>query len=77
VKTRGYQILLAAAIGVCVLLAIALGYVLLRRDHAAPQTTAQDPVVARGPEMPIQALRRSSCHRSECRRLESFQRRWT
>jgi hypothetical protein len=51
VKTRGYQILLAAAIGVCVLLAIALGYVLLRRDHAAPQTTAQDPVVARGPEM--------------------------
>ncbi len=50
-KTRGYQILLAAAIGVCVLLVLALGYVLLRRDHSAPQTTAQDPVVARGPEM--------------------------
>jgi RND family efflux transporter MFP subunit len=52
VKTRSYQVLLASAIGVCVLLATALGYVLMPRYRAATQAASQDPVVARGPEMP-------------------------
>ena len=50
-KTRSYQFALAAAVGACVLLAAALGYVLIRRGHATPQASSQDPVVARGPEM--------------------------
>jgi len=41
-----------AAVAVCVLLGAALTYVLLQRGHAVPEITAQDPVVARGPEAP-------------------------
>jgi Cu(I)/Ag(I) efflux system membrane fusion protein/cobalt-zinc-cadmium efflux system membrane fusion protein len=48
-KTRTYQISLAAAIAACVLLAAALAVVLLRRGHAAPEA-AFNPVVARGPQ---------------------------
>ncbi len=46
--TRTYQFALAAAIGVCILLAAALVYVLLPRYRAATQAASQDPVVARG-----------------------------
>jgi len=53
-KTRSYQFALAAAVGVSVLLAAALGYVLLHRGHAAPAANAEDPVVARGPAMTAQ-----------------------
>ncbi len=49
-KTRGYQALLATAIGVCVLLGTALGYVIMHRDHATGPASADDPVVARGPD---------------------------
>ena len=56
-KTRSYQFALAAAVAACVLLASALGYVLMHRDfagaiaalHLAPEASSQDPVVARGP----------------------------
>ena len=51
-KTRTYQIALAAAVAVCVIMAAALAYVLVPRDRASSQATAQDPVVARGPETP-------------------------
>jgi Cu(I)/Ag(I) efflux system membrane fusion protein/cobalt-zinc-cadmium efflux system membrane fusion protein len=50
VKTRTYQLSLAAAVAVCVLLAAALAVVLVHRNHAASQSASQDPVVARGPE---------------------------
>jgi Cu(I)/Ag(I) efflux system membrane fusion protein/cobalt-zinc-cadmium efflux system membrane fusion protein len=50
VKTRAYQFALAAAVAVCVLLAAALGFVLMHRSHAVPAVVSQDPVVARGPE---------------------------
>jgi Cu(I)/Ag(I) efflux system membrane fusion protein/cobalt-zinc-cadmium efflux system membrane fusion protein len=53
-KTRSYQFALAAAVAVCTLLAAALGYVLIHRDHAAPQEASQDPVVARGPAVTAQ-----------------------
>ena len=48
-KTRSYQIALAAAVSASLLLAVALAYVLyMHHPHAAP-TTADDPVLARGP----------------------------
>lgn len=51
-KTRTYQLALAASIAACVLLAAALAYVLVRRSHPAPAAVnAGDPVVARGPEV--------------------------
>jgi Cu(I)/Ag(I) efflux system membrane fusion protein/cobalt-zinc-cadmium efflux system membrane fusion protein len=50
-KTRGYQIALAAAVAVCISLTAALVYLLMPRYRAATQAGAQDPVVARGPEM--------------------------
>jgi Cu(I)/Ag(I) efflux system membrane fusion protein/cobalt-zinc-cadmium efflux system membrane fusion protein len=53
-KTRSYQFALTAAVGGCVLLAGALGYVLTRRDNTTPQPASQDPVVARGPAMSTQ-----------------------
>jgi RND family efflux transporter MFP subunit len=50
VKIRTYQLALAVAACVCVLLAGALAYVLLYRGHAVPAAVSQqDPVVARGP----------------------------
>jgi len=50
VKTRTYQIALAAAAIVCIVLASALVYVLLPRLRAAlPQPASQDTVLARGP----------------------------
>lgn len=48
-KTRSYQIALGAAVLTCVALASALGYVLLRTRHAAPEAAGQDTVLARGP----------------------------
>ena len=56
-KTRSYQFALAAAVGVCALLAAALGYVLMPSGllcSAATQAASQDPVVARGPAMAAQ-----------------------
>jgi RND family efflux transporter MFP subunit len=50
VKTRTYQLGLAAAVAVCVVLAAALVYVLKQKNHAAPEAAMQDAVVARGPE---------------------------
>ena len=58
-KTRSYQFALAAAVAACILLAGALGYVLMHRNfaaaiaalHLAPEVSSQDPVVARGPAM--------------------------
>ncbi len=51
-KTRTYQFILAAAVAVCVLLATALAFVLLHRNHTSPvaASAAQDTVVARGPD---------------------------
>ena len=50
-KTRTYQISLASAVVVSVLLAGALAFALLRRGPSAPATASlQDPVVARGPD---------------------------
>lgn len=53
-KTRSYQFALIAAVGVCILLAAALGYVLMHRGFTLPkfagESASQDPVVARGPE---------------------------
>ena len=47
---RTYQLALAAAVAVCVLLAAALAYVLLHHSNPAPPTTAFDnPVIASGP----------------------------
>lgn len=52
-KTRSYQILLALAVTVCLLLAVALGFLLVRQYHislpAAQASTASDPVIASGP----------------------------
>lgn len=49
-KTRTYQISLAVAVAMSVLLAATLAFALLHRGTAAPPTTSsQDPVVARGP----------------------------
>jgi RND family efflux transporter MFP subunit len=55
VKARSYQFALAGAVGVCLLLAAALVYVLMHRGFTvskwAEGTASQDPVVARGPEL--------------------------
>jgi Cu(I)/Ag(I) efflux system membrane fusion protein/cobalt-zinc-cadmium efflux system membrane fusion protein len=49
-KTRTYQIALAAAVAACVLLAAALAVALLHRGHTArAAASSEDPVVARGP----------------------------
>lgn len=48
-KTRTYQIALAAAMAVSLLLAATLAYVLAYRHHATTGAALQDPVVARGP----------------------------
>jgi len=50
VKTRTYQLALAAAVSVCVLLAAALLFVVMRGHLPVMETASQDPVVARGPE---------------------------
>ena len=48
-KTRSYQIALAAAIVVCLALASTLTYVLWRRTTTPASASPADPVVARGP----------------------------
>ena len=60
-KTRSYQLLLTAAVSVCLLLAAALALVVMRQYHPALFTTRvsassdpSDPVVARGPEASAQ-----------------------
>jgi Cu(I)/Ag(I) efflux system membrane fusion protein/cobalt-zinc-cadmium efflux system membrane fusion protein len=55
VKTRSYQFALTAAVVVCVLLAATLVYVLMPRYRSTRQADAQDPVVARGPEVTSQS----------------------
>jgi len=50
-KTRTYQIALAAAVSACVLLAAGLAVVLLRRGAGAASASTGDPVVARGPDV--------------------------
>jgi RND family efflux transporter MFP subunit len=59
-KTRTYQIALAAAVAACVLLAAALLYVLPHRSQAAPAAASQDPVVARGPQAAAQPAQSGS-----------------
>jgi Cu(I)/Ag(I) efflux system membrane fusion protein/cobalt-zinc-cadmium efflux system membrane fusion protein len=60
-KTRTYQIALAAALAACVLLAAALAVALLRRGHAAPAAvSSSDPVLARGPQAAAQSASASS-----------------
>lgn len=53
-KTRSYQFALIATVGLCLLLAVVLGYVLMHRSIVLPKfasdSASQDPVVARGPE---------------------------
>ena len=50
-KTRTYQLALAASVAACLLLAAALAYVLVRHGYSAPaEGNTSDPVVARGPE---------------------------
>jgi len=49
VKTRTYQIALAVALSVCVLLGAGLAYVLLHRSLPVHSAPAEDPVIARGP----------------------------
>lgn len=49
-KTRSYQIALALSVTVCIVLAAALGFILVRRVRPAAQPSAQDPVIARGPD---------------------------
>jgi len=50
-KTRSYQIAFTTAAVLCILLAAALVYVLIGRNHWAPKAEPQDdPVVARGPQ---------------------------
>ena len=60
-KTRTYQIALAAAIAVCVALAASLAYVLRQQSGASPRPAAEDVVVARGPE----ATSQPAAHGSE------------
>ena len=52
-KTRTYQIALGAAVAVCIALAGALAYIMLRPFHAGAGAAANagDPVVAQGPAM--------------------------
>jgi Cu(I)/Ag(I) efflux system membrane fusion protein/cobalt-zinc-cadmium efflux system membrane fusion protein len=60
VKTRTYQLALASAAAICILLAAALAYVLLYRNRTTPPATSQDPVVARGPETASQPTPQSN-----------------
>jgi Cu(I)/Ag(I) efflux system membrane fusion protein/cobalt-zinc-cadmium efflux system membrane fusion protein len=55
-KTRSYQIALAAAMVICFSLAVALVYVLSQRNYAASNSVSQDPVIARGPEPSSQPM---------------------
>ncbi len=63
-KTRSYQIALAAAVVVCLSLAVGLAYILSQRNHAASNAASQDPVIARGPEPSSQPVSSSSTARS-------------
>jgi hypothetical protein len=55
-KTRTYQISLAAAVAVSIVLAAALTFALLhRRPAAPPAASSQDPVVARGPDAGVKS----------------------
>lgn len=59
-KTRTYQISLASAVVVSVLLAGALAFALLHREPGAPAVSpAQDPVVARGPDVGSKPLQQA------------------
>jgi Barrel-sandwich domain of CusB or HlyD membrane-fusion/YtkA-like len=49
-KTRSYQIALAAAVAACALLAVVLAAVVVRDRQKAPEVALEDPVVARGPK---------------------------
>ncbi len=54
-KLRSYQIAFAVSVAVCLSLAAALVYVLMLRGRSTPETSAEDPVVASGPEPAVQA----------------------
>ena len=45
---QNYRLALGAVVATCILLAVALGYVLVR-DHRTAATDENDPVIARGP----------------------------
>lgn len=53
---QGYRRAFGVAAVMCILLAAALGYVVLRRNHTPSGTEQVDPVVARGPEASTQAM---------------------
>ena len=59
-KTRTYQLALASAVAICILLAALLAYVVLYRGRITPPATSQDPVVARGPETGSQPMPQSN-----------------
>jgi Cu(I)/Ag(I) efflux system membrane fusion protein/cobalt-zinc-cadmium efflux system membrane fusion protein len=62
-KTRTYQISLATAVVVSVLLAVALAFALFHRGNNAPAATSsqdfQDPIVARGPDAALKPMPRT------------------
>jgi RND family efflux transporter MFP subunit len=60
VKTRTYQLALASAVTICILLAALLAYVVLYRGRITPPAASQDPVVARGPETASQPIPQSN-----------------
>ena len=53
---RGYRRAFGVTAVMCILLAAALGYVVLHRNHALSGTEQVGPVVARGPEASTQAM---------------------
>ena len=50
---QNYRRALSAVVAICILLAMALGYVLLR-DHRTAATDENDPVIAKGPDATAQ-----------------------
>ena len=52
---QSYRRALGAVVAICILLAVALGYVLLR-DHRTAATDENDPVIAKGPDATAQPM---------------------
>lgn len=53
---HNYRRALGVVVAICILLALALGYVIFQRDHLAVATEDNDPVVARGPAATTQPI---------------------
>ena len=52
---QNYRRALGAVVAICILLAVALGYVLLR-DHRTLPTDENDPIIAKGPDATAQPM---------------------